>query len=584
MTKSGTISGVEQVKTTGRQLRGTIAETLSGGGAEPFSTGDDALLEFHGIYQGIGQDIEGGAGAGAGAGADGNPTRLLTVRVRVPAGRLTPGQYLALDDLAGRYANGVMRLTSRQSLQFYGVARAKLRPLITDIYQSLLTTLGAGGDVVRNIMANPVPFKDPVHTRIQEDARRLSKLFRPRTRAYREIWLDAPKLPFSTETEIEPVYGPTYLPQKFKIALATPDDNSVDVFAQDLGIIALFEDDRLLGYNFVMGGGMGHYIGKHGITVPRLAVPVCFIDPDDLLPAVAATVALFRDHGDRINRNHARFKVLIHEHGPTWAKTRLEESLGHPLAEPHSLPPMQVPDLIGWHAQGDGKWFLGVPVIGGLIADDEAHKLRTGLRVVIDKYWPTIVLTPNKDILLGDLPAGRKAAVDADLRRNGVRLADDLISLERSALACPSFPTCGHAVAEAERAAPVLIDAVAEAMAEFGLGRERLSLRISGCGNGCARPFLGDIGLIGRELGSYQLLVGGNGVGTRLNWPLLNMVRPEELTKVLLPLFALYAAERQPGERFGTFCDRVGPQRLRELAEAERLRELAETTETTTPV
>jgi len=533
----------ESVKSASRYLRGGLAGPVDDITAD-FSDDDRDLLRFHGVHP--------------------ERTGLTMVRVRIPAGRLTPGQYLALDDLAGRYGNGSLRLTSRQAIQFHGVRKADLKALVSEVHHSLLTTMGAGGDVVRNIMANPVPFKDAVHARLLEDARRLAKLLRPRTRAYREVWLDGatlPEPPGLPVGEVEPVYGATYLPHKFKIALATPDDNSVDVFAQDLGIIALFEGDLLTGYNFLLGGGLGH---RHGDPADRtrLAEPVCFIEPDDLVPAVEAVVALHRDHGDRCDRRRGRLKALIGERGAAWAKARLEEHLGHPLAPPQPMPPMQVPELIGWYDQGDGKWFLGLPIAAGRIIDTETHRLRTGLRVVIEKYWPTVVLTPGQDILLADLPPSKRPAIEADLRRFGVRLADDVIPLERWMLACPSLPTCSLALAEAEGVASRLIDAIAEVMAEHGLGRERLSLRLAGCGCGCSRPLLGDIGVVGCEPGRYRLFVGGNLQGTRLGRPLCDGLTEAGIAAALAPLFALFAAERRPGESFGDFCHRAGLERL----------------------
>ena len=552
MTESGkerpdTAQDESEDQAAGRPMLGTIIETLASP-ASTFAAADHEALRFHGIHH---------SRSAAGH---------LMLRVRIPAGRLTPGQYLTLDDLAGRFADSALRLTARQTIQFHDVRKADLKALITELHHTVLTTLGTGGDVVRNVMANPLPLKDAAHARIQEDARRLTKLLRPRTRAYRAAWLDGPRPP-DPDPDVEPIYGATYLPRKFKIALATADDNSVHVFAQDLGIIALFEDTRLLGYNFLLGGGLGGR-GSTPHTQPMLALPVCLVEPEDLLPAVAAVIALYRDHGDRGSeaaRPAARFKALIHERGAMWARMRLEEHLGHALAPAQALPAMQVPDLMGWHAQGDGKWFLGLPIPGGRIVDDDAIRLRSGLRVVIEKHWPSLVLTPTQNLLLCDLSAARMHAVETDLRRYGVRLADDLIPLERWAQACPALPTCPYALAEAERVLPALIDSVAEALAPHGLGQERLSLRVSGCGHGCSRPMLGDIGLIGTAANRYRLIVGGDRAGTRLGTPLVGPLDEAALTATLEPLFGLFAAERTAGESFGDFCHRVGHDRLTAL-------------------
>ncbi|MEI8394846.1 MAG: NADPH-dependent assimilatory sulfite reductase hemoprotein subunit [Rhodospirillaceae bacterium] len=546
MTKTGAPSAVEGGKSESRSLRGTIAESLASDAAR-FSDRDRSLLKFHGIFEG----------------GDRDKSRRLMVRVRVPAGRITPGQYLGLDDLAGSYGDGSLRVTSRQGLQFHGVAKGNLKLLVADINHGLLSTFGTGGDVVRNVMANPVPIKDSVHARIHDDALRLSRLFRPRSYAYHDLWLGDEKQYAGTvdRREIEPVYGQSYLPSKFKIALATPDDNTVDVLANDLGIIALFEEERLIGYNFALGGGLG-FRPDRPKTFPFLAIPTCFIEPDDLLPAAEAVVRLHREHGDRNNRDRARLKYFIAEHGVAAAKRFLEECLGHPLADPVPQPVMEVPDLMGWHAQGDGHWFLGIPLPAGRIADSETIRLRTGLRAVIQKYWPTLVLTPDQDILLCDLPAHKRAAVEADLRRFGVQLAEDLIPLERWSLACPALRSCDLALAEAECVQPAILNAIAEVMAGYGLVKDRISVRISGCSNGCVRPYLGDIGLVGCALGCYRVYVGGDTRGTRLNSLLRDRVALADIAGVLEPLFALYAAEREPMESFGDFCHRVGIERL----------------------
>lgn len=551
------LSPAEGVKRTSRHLRGTLAETQADGTAR-FGEDDVTLLKFHGTYQGYDRDS---ATERKQHGLD--KAWQMMVRARIPAGRLTADQYLALDNLAGRHGNGTLRITTRQGIQFHGVLKGDLKPLIAAINHALLTTLAACGDVVRNVIAPPAPIDDAAHRRLADDARRLSRHLLPRTAAYHEIWLDGEKLAEDTP-EAEPLFGATYLPRKFKIALATPADNSVDVLANDLGIIALFDGDRLTGYNLALGGGLGMTHNKPA-TFPRLASLTAFIEPDALIPAAEAVVRLHRDYGDRGDRRHARLKYVIHEHGTAWAKARLEGYLGHALEEPRPMPPLQVADPFGWHPQGDGRWYLGLPVSSGRIADHGPSSLRSALRSVVERHRPGIVLTPTQDIILSDIPENRKAAVEAELRGFGVTPAEDLLPVQRWAMACPALPTCGLALTEAERVRDSVIDAIAEVLRRHGLEHERLSVRITGCPNGCARSYAGDIGLVGRTPGFYQIYVGGDFAGTRLNTRLLDRVALEDIPGTLEPLFAAFATDRQPGEGFGDFCHRVGIEHLNAL-------------------
>jgi sulfite reductase (ferredoxin) len=556
-----TISKAEAIKQQSRQLRGTLAKDLADT-ATPFDKAGYSLLKFHGIYQGYDRDS---ATERKQRGDD--KIWQLMVRVRIPGGRLTADQYLALDELAGTHANGSLRITTRQSIQFHGVLKSHLKAAIAEINGALLTTLAACGDVVRTVTTVPAPIRDRVHDRLESDARRLSTHLLPKTGAYHEIWVDGEKVTPGETTEEEPVdplYGERYLPRKFKIGLAIPEDNTIDVLTNDLAIVALLEGETLLGYNFLLGGGHGMTHNKPE-TYARLATPVAFIEPDELLVAAAAVVRLHRDHGDRGNRRHARLKYVIAERGEEWARERLSEDLGKLLAPCRAMPDFTVPDHLGWHEQGDGKLYLGVPVESGRIADGERTRIRTALRKIVARFRVDPILMPSQDIILSEIAPADRAAITAVLRRHGVRLAEELLPVERWALACPALPSCGLALTEAERVQGDIVGAIAARLRRWGLERERLSIRITGCPNGCARPYTGDIGIVGRVPGSYTLYVGGDFAGTRLNEAIAERLGIAGIAEALDPLFALFASSRAAGEGFGDFCHRIGIAALQQI-------------------
>jgi sulfite reductase (ferredoxin) len=548
MTIVSQVSKVELLKQKSRALRGGLAEGLADG-RPAFDDDGYNLLKFHGIYQGYDRDS---ATERKQSGLD--KIHQLMVRTRLPGGRLSAAQYLALDAVADRYANGTLRITTRQTIQFHGVVKARLKETIAALNQALVTTLAACGDVVRNVTTVPAPIRDAVHARLDEDARLLSQHLLPATRAYHEIWLDDAQV---AGPEEDALYGAAYLPRKFKIGLAIPEDNSVDVLTNDLAIVALFEDGVLQGYNFALGGGLGMTHNKPK-TFPRLATPVAFVAPEDLLAAAVAVVRLHRDHGDRANRKHARLKYLIAERGEEWAKAQLEAYLGKTLAYPRALPRFAVADHLGWHEQGDGLLYLGLPVAGGRIADRPGESLRTALREIVTRFGCDPILLPSQDILLSDIAPESRAAIDEALRGHGVIAAGDVTPVRRWSLACPALPTCGLALTEAERIQTPLIDAIEERLARHDLIGERLSIRITGCPNGCARPYAGDVGLVGRMPGFFALYVGGDFAGTRLSFNLVDKLAESAVPDTLDVLFACFAGAREAGEGFGDFCHRQG--------------------------
>ncbi|HUN53424.1 MAG TPA: NADPH-dependent assimilatory sulfite reductase hemoprotein subunit, partial [Candidatus Sulfotelmatobacter sp.] len=554
---AGKPSKVETIKRASRNLRGSLAAGLADAGLSHFGEDDVQLIKMHGIYQGYDRDT---ATARKQQGLE--KEFDFMIRAKIPAGRLTPDQYLALDALAGKYGNGNMRITTRQDIQYHGVIKRDLKTTVAEINQALLTTLGACGDVVRNVTATPAPIADAVHRRLQADADMLTAALLPKTRAYHEIWIDGAKLEDPADDPEDALYKDAYLPRKFKIGLATPDDNSIDVLTNDLAVIALFDGETPVGYNLAVGGGLGmtHNQPK---TYPRLATPVAFVPPALLLAAVRAVIETWRDHGDRSDRKHARIKYLIQEMGTPWFKAEMERRIGQPLAVPREQPAFAVIDHMGWHAQKDGRWYLGLPIPSGRIQDGDKSKLRTGLRLVVERFRARPILTATQDIILADIAEVDRPWIDALLRQHAVTFAEDLTPVARWALACPARPSCGLALSEAERIRAPLVAAIEHALTRHGLRDERISLRITGCPNGCARPYVGDIGLVGRTPDDFAIYLGGDFEGTRLNRLVFERVPLDEVAATLESLFAEFAAVRRDKESFGDFCARLGPEALR---------------------
>jgi sulfite reductase (ferredoxin) len=561
------ISKAEAVKQQSHQLRGHLARDLADT-ATPFDGEGYSLLKFHGIYQGYDRDS-----ATELKQAGESKHYQFMVRVRIPGGRLQAEQYLALDKIAGAYADGSLRVTTRQSIQFHGVVKSDLKQAMGEISAGLMTTLAACGDVVRTVTTSPAPIHDKVYARLEADARLLGSALLPTSGAYKEIWVDGE--PWSEAQGAgeapDPLYGDRYLPRKFKIGFAVPEDNTIDVLTNDLGIVALWEGGDLTGYNFFLGGSHGATHNKPE-TYPRMASAVCFVEPGDLVEAAKAVVRLHRDWGDRANRRHARLKYVIAERGEEWARERLSEDLGKALEPARPMARFQVPEHLGWHEQGDGKLYLGLPISSGRIVDSPQAKLRTALREIVAEFGVDPILMPSQDIILSEVDPADRDEIDAKLRAFGVRVASDMTPAERWALACPALPTCGLALTEAERVRDLLVAEIVERMARWGVEQERLSIRITGCPNGCARPYSGDIGIVGRIPGYYSIYVGGDFEGTRLNEVVAERIRLGEVADVLDPLFALFAASRRSGEGFGDFCHRVGVARLRAVLAATRER------------
>jgi sulfite reductase (ferredoxin) len=554
---------VEGIKENSRALRGTIGEEMEKD-SDHFSDADKHLLKFHGSYQQEDRDAR-KTRRGEGLGKH----YMFMVRCKIPAGRVTAAQYLALDDLAERYGNGTLRFTSRQGIQFHGVLKKHLKDTIAGVNDSLLSTLGACGDVERNVMACPAPhYHDGVHAELQDTAARLAAHLAPRTGAYHEIWLNGKPVTGTAndngQAEHEPLYGKVYLPRKFKTGLALPDDNCIDVYSQDLGLLAIVEDHAIVGYNLLVGGGMGMTHGNRN-TFPFLAQPICYVSAAAVIQAAEAVVRLFRDHGNRADRKRARIKYLVHD----WGVPRFREVLSGYLGRQPDLPrPVEVSghDLhLGWHPQGDGKWHYGLSVETGRVKDEGPRRLRSGLRALVERFSPELRLTPGQDVLLCNLPGSALLAVERMLDAFGIPRPDQLSNARKYSLACPAIPTCGLAISEAERALPPIIDELERVLEDLGLEHEAISIRMTGCPNGCVRPYQSDVGIVGRSGDKYMLFVGGHVRGDRLNFELKDLVPRSQIVATLRPLLRCYKTQRRPGEGFGDFCQRMGVERLRAL-------------------
>ncbi|MFO1005779.1 MAG: NADPH-dependent assimilatory sulfite reductase hemoprotein subunit [Planctomycetaceae bacterium] len=550
MADKGNPSKIEELKRSSNLLRGTIAEELADTSV-PTVTEDSAnLLKTHGTYQQDDRDHRGDA-----------KVYSFMVRSRVPGGKVTAAQFLAELDLCDKFGNGTLRITDRQGFQLHGVVKTNLKETIRGINAIKLSTLAACGDVCRNVMACPAPIKNKsAFAEMQDLADRLAHHFRPRTNAYYEIWLkdgEESTLVHSQEPENEPIYGATYLPRKFKIGVALPEDNCIDIYTQDMGYLAVVENDKIVGYNLLVGGGMGMTPAKK-TTFPALAKPMAFITPDQVLTVGEAVVKVQRDFGNRADRKQARLKYLIHEQGLPWFKSKVEEYYGAPLPGPRDVEVTDVDDHIGWHEQGDGKLFLGINIENGRLKDEGPLQLKKMFRVLLGKYGMDTRLTALQGVILCDIDPKDRADIDSILTEHGCKRADELTLARRYSIACPAYPTCGLAVTESERVMPDVMDALEAEMAKHGLLSERIAIHMTGCPNGCARPYTPDIGLVGKARGKYTLYLGGNAQGTRLAFLYEDMVPQEELPNKLSPIFAKFKVGRKTGESFGDFCHRVG--------------------------
>ena len=544
-------NAVEAIKRDSRALRGTLAESLADPVTGALAEADQTLIKYHGSYQQDDRDLR-----DARRRAKLEPDYSFMIRTRTPGGVVTPAQWLQLDAIATTYAERGLRLTSRQAFQFHGVIKRRLKPTMQAINAALIDTLAACGDVNRNVMVAANPLQSGVHAAVFAQAAALSEHLLPNTRAYYEIWLDEQRVAGSADVA-DPVYGEAYLPRKFKIGFAIPPVNDVDVFAQDLGFIAVIERGELLGYNLSVGGGLG---SSHGDpeTYPRLADVMGFVTPDQVVDAAVAVVTAQRDFGNRAVRKRARLKYTIDDRGLDWFKAEVERRAGFALAPARAFRFDHSGDRFGWVSGEDGRWHLTLRLLSGRIQDGPEAKPLTGLREIARLHTGEFRLTPNQNLVIAGVPGALRETIDQLAARHGLDGYRQARPLRLKALACVALPTCGLAMAEAERYLPALLDKLEPLLARHGLQDADIGLRISGCPNGCSRPYLGEIALVGKAPGRYNLMLGADHRGQRLNALYRENIDEAQILAELEPLFAHYGAERTADEHFGDFLVRTG--------------------------
>lgn len=545
------LSKNESIKTDSNYLRGTIAEGLTDTTTGGVSADDEQLLKFHGTYQQDDRDVRIERKR---AGLE--KAISFMIRVRVPGGVSTTGQWLEMDRMASAYGNENFKLTTRQAYQLHGIIKTNLKQTIKEINECAMDTIAACGDVNRNVMCNPNPALSSVHKDALAIAQGISDHLTPATGAYHEIWLDGEKLE-SSEPEVEPIYGKTYLPRKFKIGMAIPPSNDVDIFSQCLGFIAIEEEGKLLGFNVTVGGGMGMHHGQEK-TFPRIADVLGYIPADKAVEVSEEVVKIQRDFGDRTERKHARMKYTIDDRGIEWFKKELESRLGHEIEAARDFTFDSNADLYGWTETEDGKSQLTIFVENGRVVDKDGYQLRTGLREIAKIHKGDMRLTSNQNIIVAGVAPEEKAGIDGLMDQYGIAAKQNRSALRLNSMACVALPTCGLSLAESERYLPDLITELEEILDDVGLTQDAITIRMTGCPNGCARPYIAEIAFVGRAPGKYNIHLGGGFIGNRIGGIWQRGVKSDEIAGLLRPVLERYAGERTEGEKFGDFVIRVG--------------------------
>ena len=558
---------VEDIKDASNYLSEGIAEQVFDTSTDHVEDSVYQLLKFSGMYQQDDRDLRKQRRL---EGKDKAYSFML--RSRAPAGRLTAAQYLIHDKLADDVGNGTLRLTTRQGIQLHGIVKGDIQKTIQTLHSEMVTSVAACGDVNRNVMACPAPERSRRHALLEEVADEINAHLLPRSEAYYQLWLDGEQQPLPSEAtpvapadEVEPIYGRTYLPRKFKIGIAYPEDNCIDVYTQDVGIVPVMDGETLRGFNLLIGGGMG-MSHTDPDTRPFLAKELGFVTREQLLRTVEGIVTVQRDFGNREERKFARMKWLVERRGILWFREELERRLGFALQEWVPVGRFTLDDHLGWREQGEGRYYFGLYIENGRIKDEGDFRLRTALRELLKLYPNEIRITGQHNILLTDLGAEDEAPIRELLREHGVKTKEEISQARRFAMACPALPTCGLAVAESERFLPEVIGGLERELDSLGLATEEISIRMTGCPNGCARPYTAELAFVGKSLGKYNIYVGGSFEGTRLVSEFAEMVSDTELVNVVSPLLRYWRDARKHGERFGDFCDRVGVEGLREHA------------------
>lgn len=542
------LSELERIKFDSNYLRGTLVESLADPVTGSLAFADTQISKFHGMYQQTDRDLDKERKR-----QKLEPAYSFLIRVRIPGGVVSPKQWLQMDDLSDQYANHTLKLTTRQAFQLHGVIKTNLKKTIQGINAGLMDTIAACGDVNRNVMCHPNPAESPLHAEVCETARLLSEHLLPSTTAYHEIWLDQ-KLIADSKQDVEPLYGDRYLPRKFKITVAIPPYNDSDVFSQDLGFIAIVENNRITGYNVAAGGGMGSTFGMPE-AYPRLAEVIGFCLPGQVLDVAEKILMVQRDNGNRQNRKRSRLKYTIDDHGIDWFKNELHKYLGYELQEQKPYLFTRNGDRPGWKKGTDSAWSLTLFVEGGRVADKDGFMLKSALREIAQTVAGKFILTGNQNLILAGVSAADKKTVSEILKKYRV-LPGEISGLRQNSIACVALNTCGLAFAEAERYLPSLITKLESILIQYDLFKEEIVIRMTGCPNGCGRPYLAEIGFVGKSEGHYNLYLGGNFNGTRLNTLYKETLTEEEILNELKPILADYAENRINEEKFGDFVIR----------------------------
>ncbi len=545
----------ESIKVASNFLRGTVLEGLADLSTGAISKDDTQLTKFHGIYQQDDRDVRRDRRK-----AKMEPAYSFMIRVRVPGGVCSPRQWLQMDRIAGDFANHTLKLTTRQAFQFHGVIKSNLKTTVQEINEALLDTIAACGDVNRNVMCNPNPYQSQIHAEALKLSQHLSDHLTPRTRAYHEIWLtdqNGEKVKVTEDPDEEPIYGPQYLPRKFKIVVAVPPSNDVDIYAQCLGFVAIVKNGQIQGYNVTVGGGMGMHHGQEK-TYPRLADVLGYCKPEQVVDVAEKIVTVQRDFGDRADRKHARLKYTVEDHGLDWFRQQVEARLGYKLLKPKPFEFEHNGDRYGWVDDENGASHLTLFVQNGRVRDTYDLPLRSGLRAIAKVHNGDFRLTANQNLIIANVSPKNRPKIEALLEKFKLADSHQQSALRLNSMACVALPTCGLSLAESERYLPNLIDELEDVLEESGLSHDAITIRMTGCPNGCARPYIAEIGLVGRAPGKYNLYLGGGFAGDRLARLYRQSVKAEDIKEVLRPVIAAYALKRKKGERFGDFVIRAG--------------------------
>jgi len=550
MSKKQKLSPIEQIKVGSNGLRGTLRESLENKITGAISEDDQAVIKFHGMYQQDDRDRR-----------EERATKKLErlysfmIRLRLPGGFLKPEQWAALHNIAGENSTGIIKITTRQTVQLHGILKSKIKPTIKSFNIASLDSVATCGDINRNVLCAAHPKQSAIHEQVFSYADKISELLKPKTRAYYEIWLDEQKI--EDRSEEDPLYEDRYLPRKFKIGIAIPPNNDVDVFANDIGLIAIIKNNELLGFNIAIGGGLSTTHGNPD-TYPRLASVIGFVgNEENLLKSVYEILTIQRDFGNRSDRKLARLKYTIDNNGLDWFKEELERRIGFKLESPHEYHFSERKDYYGWEQNHEGKWYYTVFVENGRVLDEGTTFLKTALLEVAKTGKANFRFTCNQNVILSDIVAEDKTQIEEILQEyNVIERTSGASLIRRNAMACVAFNTCPLALAEGQRYLPELITKIEPIISKYDLDNEDIIVRMTGCPNGCARPYIAEIGLVGTAYGKYNMMLGGDRSGQRLNKIYKNNLNELEILQELDALFRSFKHNRNLGEHFGDFVTR----------------------------